>query len=78
MSDPISALLAATAEALQESVGALTKIEREAFTREAFTRVLREKLTPEQIAHFAQEVAEHRRDPYTLVQELANGGNLTS
>src|SRR5437016_3773577 len=41
-------------------------------------RVLREKLTPEQIAHFAQEVAEHRRDPYTLVQELANGGNLTS
>ncbi len=41
-------------------------------------RVLREKLTPEQIAHFAQEVAEHRRDPYTLVQELANGRNLTS
>ncbi len=41
-------------------------------------RALREKLTPEQIAHFAQEVAEHRRDPYTLVQELANGENLTS
>jgi len=41
-------------------------------------RALREKLTPEQISHFAQEVAEHRRDPYTLVQELANGENLTS
>jgi LAO/AO transport system kinase len=41
-------------------------------------RVLREKLSAEQIAHYAQEVAEHRRDPYTLVQELANGGNLKS
>ena len=38
-------------------------------------RVLREKLSPEQIAAYAQEVAEHRRDPYTLVQELADGKN---
>jgi LAO/AO transport system kinase len=33
-------------------------------------RVLREKLSPERVALYAQEVAEHRRDPYTLVEEL--------
>jgi LAO/AO transport system kinase len=36
-------------------------------------RVLREKLSPEQVARYAQEVAEHQRDPYTLVEELVNG-----
>jgi LAO/AO transport system kinase len=35
-------------------------------------RVLREKLSPEQVARYAQEVAEHRRDPYTLVEELVD------
>src|SRR5215471_9892801 len=30
-------------------------------------RVLREQLSAEKLEHYAQEVAEHRRDPYTLV-----------
>lgn len=36
-------------------------------------RVLRERLGPEQITRYAQEIAEHRRDPYSFVQELVNG-----
>jgi LAO/AO transport system kinase len=39
--------------------------------REALlARVLHEQLSPEQLKRYAAEVAEHRRDPYTLVDEI--------
>ena len=34
-------------------------------------RVLREQLSPEKLEGYAQEIAEHKRDPYSLVEELA-------
>jgi LAO/AO transport system kinase len=34
-------------------------------------RVLQDRLTPEAVAHYAQEIAEHKRDPYSLVEEIA-------
>src|SRR5207237_3323688 len=33
-------------------------------------RVLRELLSPQKLEHYAQEIAEHKRDPYSLVEEL--------
>lgn len=33
-------------------------------------RVLEQQLTAQQLAEYAREVAEHRRDPYTLVDEI--------
>ena len=33
-------------------------------------RVLREQLSPEKLEGYAQEIAEHKRDPYSLVEEL--------
>jgi LAO/AO transport system kinase len=33
-------------------------------------RLLRERLSPEELARLAGEVAEHRRDPYSLVEEI--------
>src|SRR5438105_14920164 len=33
-------------------------------------RVLREQLGPQKLEHYAQEIAEHKRDPYSLVEEL--------
>lgn len=40
-------------------------------------RSLREQLTPDSIARFAQEVAEHRRDPYSLVAEIVDNRELS-
>ena len=34
-------------------------------------RVLREQLSAEKLEGYAQEIAEHKRDPYSLVEELA-------
>jgi LAO/AO transport system kinase len=34
-------------------------------------RVLREQLSAEKLERYAEEIAEHRRDPYTLVEEIA-------
>jgi LAO/AO transport system kinase len=34
-------------------------------------RVLREQLAPQKLERYAQEIAEHKRDPYSLVEELA-------
>ena len=33
-------------------------------------RMMRERLDPEQLSDYAREIAEHRRDPYSLVEEL--------
>ena len=33
-------------------------------------RLLREQLDPEHLNQYAREVAEHKRDPYSLVEEL--------
>ena len=33
-------------------------------------RVLREQLSPEKLEGYAQEIAKHKRDPYSLVEEL--------
>jgi len=33
----------------------------------------RERLTDEQVTRYAQEIAEHKRDPYTLVEEIVKG-----
>ena len=33
-------------------------------------RLLREQLSEEAISGYAREVAEHKRDPYSLVEEL--------
>ncbi|HEV2113989.1 MAG TPA: methylmalonyl Co-A mutase-associated GTPase MeaB [Terriglobales bacterium] len=35
-------------------------------------RVLQDRLTPEAVEHYAQEIAEHKRDPYSLVEEIAS------
>jgi LAO/AO transport system kinase len=35
-------------------------------------RVLHDRLTPEAVEHYAQEIAEHKRDPYSLVEEIAS------
>jgi len=35
-------------------------------------RVMRERLDPEHLNQYAQEIAEHRRDPYTLIEELVS------
>ena len=35
-------------------------------------RVLHHKLTPEAVDHYAQEIAEHKRDPYSLVEQIAD------
>src|SRR5215471_16564554 len=35
-------------------------------------RVLREQLSQEELSRLASEVAEHRRDPYSLVEEMVN------
>jgi LAO/AO transport system kinase len=36
-------------------------------------RMMHERLDAEHLSEYAREVAEHRRDPYTLVEELVNG-----
>jgi LAO/AO transport system kinase len=36
-------------------------------------RVLRHDLSDGQMARYAAEVAEHKRDPYTLVEEIVGG-----
>ena len=42
-----------------------------AFTsQENMERVLRELLSPQKLEHYAREIAEHKRDPYSLVEEL--------
>ena len=35
-------------------------------------RMMRERLDPEQLTDYAREIAEHRRDPYSLVEELVS------
>ena len=35
-------------------------------------RVMRERLDSERLTEYARQVAEHRRDPYSLVEDLAN------
>jgi LAO/AO transport system kinase len=35
-------------------------------------RVLREQVNDDQIGRWAQQVSEHRRDPYTLVEEIVS------
>ena len=35
-------------------------------------RVLREELGEEKLEHYAQEISEHRRDPYSLVEQLTS------
>jgi LAO/AO transport system kinase len=35
-------------------------------------RMLQEQLDPENLTSYAREIAEHRRDPYTLVEELVS------
>ncbi|HET9741351.1 MAG TPA: methylmalonyl Co-A mutase-associated GTPase MeaB [Terriglobales bacterium] len=37
-------------------------------------RMMREQLNSEMLTHYAREIAEHRRDPYSLVEELVKGG----
>jgi hypothetical protein len=39
-------------------------------------RLLNERLPEEEIARLAAEVAEHKRDPYSLVEEIV--GNFTA
>jgi len=41
--------------------------------RDALVARTRERLTDEQVTHYAQEIAEHKRDPYTLVEEIVKG-----
>ena len=41
--------------------------------RDALVARTRERLTDEQVTRYAQEIAEHKRDPYTLVEEIAKG-----
>ena len=36
-------------------------------------RLLSERLPEEEIARLAAEIAEHKRDPYSLVEELVGG-----
>ena len=36
-------------------------------------RVMRERLDSERLTEYAREIAEHRRDPYSLVEELVSG-----
>ena len=38
--------------------------------RDALVARTRERLTDEQVTRYAQEIAEHKRDPYTLVEEI--------
>jgi LAO/AO transport system kinase len=45
----------------------------EMLRKELLERVMRERLTSERLTEYAQEVAEHRRDPYSLVEELVQG-----
>jgi LAO/AO transport system kinase len=35
-------------------------------------RVMRERLNPERLNEYAKEIAQHRRDPYSLIEELVN------
>ena len=37
------------------------------------TRLIGRKLEPEQLSKYAEEIAAHRRDPYTLVDEIVQG-----
>jgi LAO/AO transport system kinase len=41
--------------------------------RDALVARTRERLTDEQVTRYAQEIAEHKRDPYTLVAEIVKG-----
>ena len=43
-------------------------------------RLLSERLPEEEIARLAAEIAEHKRDPYSLVEEIVGGfeGQLTA
>jgi LAO/AO transport system kinase len=41
--------------------------------RDALLERARDQMTAEHLAEFAAEVAEHKRDPYTLVEEIAAG-----
>lgn len=41
-------------------------------------RVLRDELAGEKLESYAREVAEHKRDPYTLVEELMGGRGACS
>src|SRR6476659_6511827 len=41
--------------------------------RDALVARTRERLTDEQVTRYAQEIAEHKRDPYTLVDEIVKG-----
>src|SRR5947207_13762699 len=41
--------------------------------RDALVARTRERLTDEQVTRYAQEIAEHKRDPYTLVEEIVKG-----
>jgi LAO/AO transport system kinase len=41
-------------------------------------RVMRECLNPERLDEYAKEIAEHRRDPYSLVEELMIGFHSAS
>jgi hypothetical protein len=36
-------------------------------------RLLNERLPEEEIARLAAEIAEHKRDPYSLVEEIVGG-----
>ena len=36
-------------------------------------RMIREQLDPEHLTQYAREIAEHQRDPYSLVEELVAG-----
>jgi LAO/AO transport system kinase len=38
--------------------------------RDALVARTRERLTDEQVTRYAQEIAEHKRDPYSLVEEI--------
>jgi len=38
--------------------------------RDALVARTRERLTDDQVTRYAQEIAEHKRDPYTLVEEI--------
>jgi LAO/AO transport system kinase len=65
-------------EAYQDKHGLRSKKKQESWRerliemlRESLlARVLREQLSPEQLTAYAAEIAEHRRDPYTLVDEI--------
>jgi len=38
-------------------------------------RVLRQQMTDDDASRFAAEVAEHKRDPYTLIDEIISKFN---